>query len=291
MAANVYQIVTDRIIAELEKGNIPWRKPWTGIRSGAYSHSTGRPYSILNQFMLPKPGEYITWTQIQAEGGRVRKGEKSSIVVFWKVYTKTEKNDKGEDVERNIPVLRYFNVWHIDQCEGIEPKFKAEDLTPPDPIEAAEEISADYLNRSGVKLEHVRGDRACYSPSLDRVTLPLFEQFDDSAEYYSTMFHELGHSTGHKSRLDRFTTGAAAAFGGEDYGKEELVAEITSACILSECGIETPESFKNSAAYVQNWLKAIRGDNKLIVSAASKAEKAVALIMGEPSKAAETATA
>ena len=287
MAANVYQIVTDRIIAELEKGIIPWRKPWTGVRSGAYSHSTGRPYSILNQFMLPKPGEYITWSQIQAEGGHVRKGEKSHIVVFWKVYPKTEKNDEGEDVTRNIPVLRYFNVWHIDQCEGIKAKFDPENLpNNADPIETAESISADYLDRSGVMFENVRGDRAYYSPTFDKVVLPLMEQFDNSAEYYSTLFHELGHSTGHKSRLDRFKTGSAAAFGSDDYGKEELVAEITSACILSECGIETPASFKNSAAYIQGWLKAIKGDNKLIVSAASKADKAVALILGEATEAA-----
>ncbi len=279
---NVYQLVTDRIIAELEKGIIPWKKPWTGIRSGAYSHSTGKPYSLLNQILLGKPGEYITWAQAKAEGGTVRKGEKSSVVVFWKMNKVKETDaDTGEEVEKLYPVLRYFNVWHIDQCEGITPKFKAEDLTPPDPIEAADEISADYLNRSGVKLEHIRGDRACYSPTLDRVKLPLREQFTDSAEYYSTLFHELGHSTGHKSRLNRFTSGVSAAFGGEDYGKEELVAELTSACIMNTCGIETPKSFKNSAGYIQGWLKAIKGDNRLIVSAAGKAEKAVSLIMGD----------
>lgn len=279
---NVYQIVTDRIIAELEKGVVPWAKPWTGLRSGAYSHSTGRPYSLLNQMLLGKPGEYITWSQVKAEGGMVRKGEKSSVVVFWKM-NKVKESDAttGEEVEKLYPILRYFNVFHIDQCEGIEPKYKEEELTGPDPIESAEHISADYLTRSGVKLEHVKGDRACYSPALDRVTLPLLEQFDSSAEYYSTLFHELGHSTGHKSRLDRFTSGAAAAFGGDDYGREELVAELTSACVLNTCGIETPHSFRNSAAYIASWLKAIRGDNRLVVSAAGKAEKAVSLIMGD----------
>ena len=282
MNNSVYQIVTDRIIAELEKGIIPWRKPWTGIRSGAYSHSTGKPYSLLNQMLLGKPGEYITWSQIKAEGGTVRKGEKASVVVFWKMQRAAEIDAAtGEEVEKLYPILRYFSVFHVDQCEGITPKYKPEELTAPDPIASAEAISADYLTRSGVKLERVAGDRACYSPALDRVTLPLREQFSDAAEYYSTMFHEYGHSTGHKSRLNRFTTGAAAAFGSGDYGREELVAELTSACILNTAGIETPQSFKNSAGYLQGWLKAIRGDNRLIVSAAGKAEKAVALIMDE----------
>ena len=281
MNNNVYQIVTDRIIAELEKGVIPWRKPWTGIRSGAYSHSTGRPYSLMNQLLLGRPGEYITWSQIKAEGGTIRKGEKASVVVFWKMNKAKELDPAtGEEIEKLYPILRYFNVWHIDQCEGITPKYKPEEMTAPDPIKEAEEVKADYLAREGVKLEHVAGDRACYSPALDRVTLPLREQFTDGGEYYSTLFHELGHSTGHKSRLNRFTTGAAAAFGGDDYGREELVAEITSACILNSCGIETPATFKNSASYIDNWLKAIRGDNRLIVSAAGKAEKAASLIMG-----------
>lgn len=282
MTNSVYQIVTDRIIAELEKGVVPWTKPWTGLRSGAYSHSTGRPYSLLNQMLLGKPGEYITWNQVKTEGGTVRKGEKASVVVFWKMQ-KVKETDAttGEEVEKLYPILRYFSVFHIDQCEGIEPKFKADELTGPDPIEDAERISTDYLTRSGVKLEHVKGDRACYSPALDRVTLPLLEQFSDAAEYYSTMFHELGHSTGHKTRLNRFTTGAAAAFGSDDYGREELVAELTSACVLNTVGIETPHSFRNSAGYIQGWLKAIKGDNRLIVSAAGKAEKAVSLIMGD----------
>ena len=279
---NVYQMVTDRIIAELEKGVVPWAKPWAGVRSGAYSRSTGKPYSLLNQMLLGRPGEYLTWTQIKEAGGSVRKGEKSSFVVFWKQHiTKETDPTTGEEKEKKIPFLRYYNVFHIDQCEGISAKYKAGDFTPAQPIETAEEISADYIRREGVILRNVKGDRACYSPLSDTVTLPLMEQFPQIAEYYSTMFHELTHSTGHKSRLDRFTSGAAAAFGSGDYGREELVAEIGAAQILNICGIETPGSFRNSAAYIKNWLDAIRGDNRLIVSAAGKAEKAVSLILGD----------
>lgn len=281
MSANVYQIVTDRIIAELEKGVVPWHKPWTGLQSGAISHSTGKAYSFLNQMLLGRPGEYITWKQAKAEGGNVRKGERASTVVFWKQQKVKETDAQtGEEREKLIPVLRYFNVFHIDQCEGIEAKYDTRPVEVFRPIERAEEVHTDYVAREGVKLSYVAGDRACYSPVADRVTLPLREQFTSEAEFYGTMFHELAHSTGHKSRLNRFTGSGCAAFGSNDYGKEELVAEITAASLLNVCGIETPSSFQNSASYIDNWLRAIWGDNRLIVSAAGKAEKAANLILG-----------
>lgn len=280
---SVYQIVTDRIVAELEKGVVPWRKPWAGLRSGAYSHSTGKPYSFLNQMLLGRPGEYITFNQCKAEGGTIRKGEKASYVVFWKQQRVKETDPAtGEEVERLYPILRYFNVWHIDQCEGIKEKYPQTATGGAQTLPDAEEVAEDYTNREGVTVRWMAGDRACYSPALDCVTMPLREQFTDTAELYSTLFHELGHSTGHRSRLNRFASGAgAAAFGSDDYGREELVAEITAATILNTCGIETPSSFTNSAAYIDSWIKAIKGDNRLIVSAAGKAEKAVSLILGD----------
>ena len=280
---SVYQIVTDRIVAELEKGVVPWRKPWAGLRSGAYSHSTGNPYSLLNQMLLGRPGEYITFNQCKAEGGTIRKGEKASYVVFWKQQRVKETDPAtGEEVERLYPILRYFNVWHIDQCEGIKEKYHQQPTEGAQVLQSAEDVVRDYTTREGVKVVYTAGDRACYSPALDCVTMPLREQFTDTAELYSTLFHELGHSTGHKTRLNRFASGAgAAAFGSDDYGREELVAEITAATILNTCGIETPSSFTNSAAYIDGWIKAIKGDNRLIVGAAGKAEKAVSLIRGD----------
>ena len=278
---NVYQVITDRIIEELEKGVIPWQKPWVGTH-GAVSHSTGRPYSFMNQLLLQRPGEYITFNQCAAEGGTIRKGEKSSVVVFWKQQVIRELNTTtGEYEEKKIPFLRYYRVWHIDQCDGIKAKYAQTPAAGATPVEAAESIVDDYLQREGVKLNYIGGDRACYIPAFDRVEMPTREQFTSTAELYSTLFHELGHSTGHKSRLNRFSTGAAAAaFGSDDYGREELVAEICAASILNQIGIETDHSFRNSASYIDNWLKAIRGDNKLIVSAAGRAEKAAALILG-----------
>lgn len=279
MGKSVYELVTDRIIAELEKGVIPWQKPWTGVQSGAISGTTGKPYSLLNQMILGKPGKWFTWNQIQAMKCKVRKGEHASMVVFWKAQIVQETDSQtGEVIEKSIPVLGFFNVFHESQLEGYEPT----ETTQEAPIatdSTADAIIADYLNRSGVKLEHIRGDEAYYSPAFDRVVLPLREQFPDMAEYYSTAFHELTHSTGHSSRLNRLTN--TAHFGSEVYSKEELTAEIGAAALLNHVGIETGKSFKNSAAYIQSWLRVLRNDSRFIVSAASKAEKAVNLILGQ----------
>ena len=279
MAFDIYAAVTDRIVQQLEKGVVPWRKPWTGVRSGAISGATGKPYSLLNQMLLAKAGEWYTWNQIQALGGKVRKGEKSSMVVFWKqTPVKEEDPATGEQIERMIPVLKYFNVFHIDQLDGIEAKTIDPEAIDPATDTVADAIISGYLQRSGVELEHRKGDEAFYSPSVDRVVLPLREQFPSMAEYYSTAFHELTHSTGHSSRLDRISR--RAFFGNEDYSREELVAEIGAAALLNHCGIETADSFKNSAAYIQSWLRALRNDKKLIVSAAGAAAKAFELITG-----------
>ena len=279
MAFDIYAAVTDRIVQQLEKGVVPWRKPWTGVRSGAISGATGKPYSLLNQMLLAKAGEWYTWNQIQALGGKVRKGEKSSMVVFWKqTPVKDEDPATGEQIERMIPVLKYFNVFHIDQLDGIEAKTIDPEAIDPATDTAADAIIAGYIQRSGVELEHRKGDEAFYSPSVDRVVLPLREQFPSMAEYYSTAFHELAHSTGHSSRLDRISR--RAFFGNEDYSREELVAEIGAAALLNHCQIETADSFKNSAAYIQSWLRALRNDKKLIVSAAGAAAKAFELITG-----------
>lgn len=270
---DIYQAITDRIIAELEKGNIPWSRPWVSARA-AVKHGSGEPYSLLNQLLLNRPGEYLTFKQVQQEGGKVKKGEKASMVVFWKWIE--QKNEETEEVKQ-IPFLRYYSVFHIDQCEGIAPKHMKELPNVVDPNEEAEKVISSYVDRSGVHLIHEENNSAYYQPASDTVVLPMVEQFKSTAEYYSTAFHELTHSTGHESRLNRLTR--VAAFGNDDYSKEELVAEIGSATIMNMVGLETEGSFRNSAAYVQNWLKALKGDKRMIVSAAGKAEKAVDLIL------------
>ena len=270
---DIYQTITDRMIQEMEAGIIPWRKPWMAA-GAAISHTTGKAYSLLNQMLLGKAGEWLTFKQVQQEGGHVRKGEKSRIVVFWKWI---EKEDEETEEVKQIPYLQYFNVFHIDQCEGITAKHTAENANPAEADEAAEAIITEYVKREGVKLEHHEGDSAFYQPATDRIVLPMMKLFTDTAEYYGTAFHEMVHSTGHMKRLARLDS--QANFGGEEYSKEELVAEIGSAALVHHAGLETSSSFHNSAAYVQNWLSVLRNDKRFIVSAASKADKAVNFIL------------
>ena len=289
MSKDVYSDITARIIEQLEKGVIPWRKPWTGINSGAISYATGRPYSIINQIILDRPGEYITFGRCKQEGGRVNKGAKHKDIYLWKVkyiQKKTEDgapmiDENGQPVLAAIPYLRTFAVFHIADCTGIQPHFSQDSLpATASPDETAEHVLTDYISRENIKLESIESDRAYYSPSEDLIHLPLIDQFENTAEYYGTAFHEATHSTGHKSRLNRFDgTGAAAAFGSTSYSKEELVAEIGAASILNTIGLETKSSFNNSAAYIQSWLNALKNDKRMIVSAAARAEKAVKLIL------------
>lgn len=290
MAFDIYAEVTDRIIAEMEQGIIPWNKPWTGTQDGAISHNSGKPYSLLNQMLLGKPGEYLTFKQIQSEGGRVKKGAKAKFVVFWKFIekSKTDKDGKvmhdenGLPIAQSIPMLKYFNVFHIEDTEGIEPKFtKDEPLNDIKPIDKAEKVLRGYLDRENIPLINEKGDRAYYRPLSDEIHLPLMEQFETAEGYYDTAFHESIHSTGHQKRLARICNGvAAAAFGSEDYSKEELVAEIGACGIMHELGLETAKTFRNNAAYIQNWLAVLKNDKRMIVSAASRAEKAINLIFG-----------
>lgn len=282
MSKSVYEMVTDRIIEQLENNIIPWQKPWTGIRSGAFNRVSKKPYSLLNQMLLKFDGEYATFKQWQDLGGHIRKGEKSEMVCFWKIQPIEEEQKDGTKVVKQIPLLRYYNVFHISQVEGVEP-LQEEELHDIEPIEKAESILHDYWTKENIKVEHKAGNRAYYSPTFDMICLPLFEQFTSANEYYSTAYHESIHSTMKEDRCNRAEDrkGKNVAFGSEDYSKEELVAEIGSATILNIIGIETKSSFTNSAAYIQNWLSVLRNDVKFIVSASSKAEKAVKYILGE----------
>ena len=276
---NVYQEVTDRIIAQLEQGVIPWNKTWTGVRGGAFNRISRKPYSLINQMMLRHDGEYATYKQWQSLGGQVRKGEKSEMIVFWKIMPKKEQNEEGEEVVRSIPVLKYYSVFHISQVDGVEPLEKPELNDGIEPLENAEKTLMDYISRENIGFEQEASNEAYYSPLRDMIHLPLLEQFSDAAEYYSVAFHEATHSTMKESRCNR--PQKMAAFGTENYSKEELVAEIGSATMLNILGIETPGTFKNNAAYIQNWLQVLKNDNRFVISASSKAEKAVRYILND----------
>ena len=275
---NIYEEITNRIIKQLESGNIPWHKPWHGVTSGAYNRISKKPYSLLNQMILEHDGEYATYKQWSEIGGKVRKGEKSEIVVFWKIIQVEEQNKDGKTVKKSIPLLKYINVFHVSQVDGVEPKTSKP--IEHNPIEEAEEIKRNYAKRENISIKEIVTDRAFYSPMMDYIEVPCKEQYKDIMEFYSTLFHEMVHSTGHRDRLGRLDSSIKfAGFGSEEYSKEELIAEIGSAFLMNHIGIETAKTFKNSTAYIQSWLKVLKNDNKFIVSASSKAEKAMNYIL------------
>lgn len=280
MKKSVYEMITERIIEQLENGVIPWQKPWSGTHSGAYNRISNKPYSLLNQMILKHDGEYATFKQWSDLGGKIRKGEKSEVVTFWKIQPYEEENENGEKVIKQIPLLRYYNVFHISQVDGVEPKEQLK-ISNLEPIEEAEKIKTDYMNREHLKIfEKVTND-AFYLPIQDYIQVPCKEQYQDIEEFYSTLFHEMIHSTGHKSRLNRPDMQGIVRHGSEKYSKEELTAELGSAMIINILGIETEKSFKNSSGYIQDWLQVLKNDNKFIVSASSRAEKAVKYILNE----------
>jgi antirestriction protein ArdC len=279
MKPSVYQVVTDRIIEALEKGVVPWRQPWAA--EAPKNLVSKKEYRGVNVLLLGAAAKaspwWLTFNQAKALGGNVKKGEKGTPVVFWKVY---DKEDDDGDKDRRF-VLRYYTVFNASQCEGIEvPASPAKS----DPIEACEKIAAGYAN--GPKVQH-GGDRAFYSPSHDLVQVPARESFKDPEHYYSTLFHELTHSTGAADRLDRKGITDPIQFASHEYSFEELVAECGAAFLCSEAGIATA-TLDDSAAYLAHWVGRLKSEPRWIVEAASKAAKAADLVLGRQAKPVET---
>ncbi len=278
MSAIIYQMVTDRIIALLEAGVVPWRKPW--ISGAAVSWRTQKPYRGINAIMLD-PGEYATFKQIKEAGGRVKDGAKGHIVVFWK-WIEVEDEESGE--KEKVPFLRYYKVFNImSQCEGLESRRDVEAFEH-DPIEEAEQIVRDFIDKPDIV--YAPG-RAVYRPLRDEVSVPPLMDYKIAEEYYSTLFHELVHSTGHAKRLNRKGVTDIVAFGDENYSKEELIAEIGAAMLCGVAGIDN-STIENSASYLQGWLRELRNDPKLMVMAAAGAQKAADYILGRSFEDAQT---
>ncbi|BFH18205.1 hypothetical protein J6TS7_29510 [Paenibacillus dendritiformis] len=267
----IYEMVTDRIIDELEKGIVPWRRPW---RNGAaVNWKSQKSYRGINAFLL-EPGEYATFLQVSEAGGKVKKGERGQIIVFWTLLDK--ENEKTGEIEK-IPFLRYSTVFEINkQCEGLQSK-RNDETFDHDPIEEAERICAGYTDAPPVRFA---SGRAFYRPSDDIVSVPPLRDYLKAEEYYSTLFHEHVHSTGHSKRLNRSGITELAAFGDESYSKEELVAEIGAAMLCAVAGIDN-STIENSAAYIGGWLRKLKEDKKLIVQAAGQAQKAADYILGK----------
>jgi antirestriction protein ArdC len=276
---DLYQSVTDQIVAMLEAGVVPWRSPILGRSKAGHPKNlnTGKQYRGVNVFLLAftafakgyGSSYWLTFNQAKERGGNVRKGEKSSMVVFWKQY-ETKDKQTGDPVR--VPVLRYYNVFNAEQMEGIEipdaVKFEPLEFKPID-----EYLASPAVNHDG-------GQQAFYRPFTDSVHMPEKTRFASVEEYYSTLFHELSHSTGHSSRLDRKIDTEPKPFGSPDYGKEELVAEMSAAFLCSHAGIQ-PAVIGNQAAYLAGWLKQIKSDKKLIISAAGQAQRSADWIRGE----------
>ena len=229
----------------------------------------------MNQLLLPFDGEYATLKQWNELGGKVKAGEKGNIVTYWNFINKTEKQEDGSEKVKSFPILRYYTVFHISQVEGVKPLENIDFANME--VESAEDVKNTYFERESCRLFVEKSDRAYYNPSFDEVHVPELNQFENSDEFYSTLFHEMTHSTGAAIRLDRLSS--TAFFGNEDYSKEELVAEIGSAMLSSVAGLNTEKTFNNSVAYLQSWLRVLKNDPRMIVSAASKAEKAVDYIL------------
>lgn len=271
MSKKIYELITNQIIEKLEKGTVPWKKPFkNGV---AVNWKTQKEYRGINTMLLDG-GEYATFKQIKEAGGKVKKGEKSQIVVFWKWL---EIEDEETEEEKKIPLLRYYRVFEVgSQVEGLDPKREYETFDH-DPIYEAEKIKENYINAPSYS--SITGG-AWYKPFEDRINVPPMKEFESIHEYYSTLFHEMIHSTGHSSRLNREGITSHNGFGSELYSKEELIAELGASMLCGVTGIDN-ETIDNSASYINSWLRALKNDKTLIVKASQQAQKAADYILGK----------
>ncbi len=304
---NIYEKITDLILESLDKGEIPWQRPW--YVDTPKNLVTKKEYRGINKLLLSMAGYespyFASFLQIKKIGGQVKKGQKGNLVVFYgevevsKRKTENKEMEKEVDVETGeaieeveketeegignkaedkkiIKLLKYNYVFNITQCElpeRVTKTLQKEETKQNDPIKACEEIIAGMPNPPRISFGH---NQACYSPVLDIVEMPICEKFISSEFFYSTLFHELTHSTGHQKRLARDLSNF---FGSEKYSKEELVAEIGSSFLCNQTGI-AEKVFNNSVAYIQGWAEVLKKDKKLILEAASNAQKAVDYILG-----------
>lgn len=288
MKTNVFNAVTDRIIKQLEQGTAPWKRPWSEA-GGIGDHRnlfSGHQYRGINAVLTSCQGYtsplWLTFKQAEGIGGRIKRGEKATPIVYWMFGYKEDQGDNDEPSLKRWAAPKYSNVFNLEQTEGIDveklnrlAKSKQERIKF-EPLEACESVLASY--KTAPPIEH-KVQRAFYRPSSDVVNMPKPESFDSVEAYYSTLFHELVHSTGHSKRLAREGVTNPTRFGDHLYSKEELVAELGAAFLCHAVGL-SPSTEDQSAAYLASWIKVLKGDPRLIVQASSAAQKAFDLIMG-----------
>ena len=276
---NVYEVITSRILEQLESGVVPWRRPWEQVESK--NVATGKKYRGINAITLPG-GWYGTFAQVKALGGHVKKGAHGFPVVFFsfpggKKGEEESEKEESEKEGRKAPIIRYYRVFRLEDCEGIDlTQFKAEEGNPSS-IEAAEAIVMGMQSRP--QIVEKSSKEAYYCPSTDTVQIPDRKQFSRIEEFYSTLFHELSHSTGHEKRLNRPGIVNHVKFKGHEYGKEELVAEFSASFLCGAAQIDNT-TIKNSASYIASWKRVIKADSKLVLQAAGMGQKAADYILG-----------
>ena len=254
----VNEIITEKFIEALNKGVCPWKKPWKvfDLCNGV----SKKGYRGINQFLLRMVASddfFFTFNQIKELGGRIKKGAKSHMVVYYKLLKKKDDESGG------FPLMRFYKVFGLSDIEGMkwkQPEVQKLDFSP---VEEAEKL----INKCVIQIKY-GGSRACYYPEEHKIDLPPKENFNSVEEYYSTAFHEIGHAM-HKSTGDNVKNG----FGTQNYSKEELTAEIFASLCLNFCGIDSEKCFNNSASYLSSWLEVLKKDTNFIISASSKAQK------------------
>lgn len=278
------EAVVDRLISEMEKGKCPWRRPWSTL--GEPRSYSGRPYHGINLLLLSMaPGmdpAWLTFHRAKALGGHVRKGEKAMPVLLWKILE--QEDEENDEKEKKVPLLVVYSVFSISQVEGVpDPAWlqrirETKKAGTWNPIEQAEALVSAWTDRPAIKHG---GDRSCYCPETDEVFLPDPQRFKRPDYYYAAMFHELIHSTGHKSRLAREEITVPNKFGDHAYSREELVAEIGSAMILAHLGLDSAPLDENAAAYLRGWMRRLENDKSMIVTAGSAGRRAAQMILGD----------
>lgn len=279
--STLYQTVTDTIIAALHRGVAPWRKPWAGQDALPTNLVSGKAYRGVNTFLLSiapyTDHRWLSFRQVSENGGTLRKGERSRLVVFWKRTDPPIDPETGEVGKAPNPVLRYYNVFNVEQCENLQvsslPKTK---VTPKAVRNArAELLVASMPNPPNIEV----GKAAWYRPSDDLIQVPPISQFESSDSYYATLFHELGHATGNIKRLNRPSVTGQTHFGSAEYSQEELVAELTSAFCCATVGLDN-SLIEDAASYIAGWLKLLKSDSKALTVAAAQAQRAADYIRG-----------
>lgn len=293
---DLYQVVTNRFIKAIKdaidegKRTGNWRKPWQtpAMTQGPANLISKKSYRGVNRIMLSlSPFESRFWLsakQVADRKGTILPGEKPWQVVFWQVIKNPRYDPSDPNSPKAFPILKAYEVYNLDQTKDVRvPKWALPTDEPtedegPSPIDACEALVAAYKDREGITLKHGQAG-AYYAPLLDVIGMPDMKHFHSAEGYYSTIFHEMGHSTGHKDRLNRPELVRSAGFGTETYSKEELTAEFTSALVAAVMGIDSESQEGNTEAYLRGWLKKLRDDKKLLVSAAGKAQKAADFIL------------